>query len=596
MGQIKSPLVISFSVAGDIVARQVAEHLSAQLWLKSDAVGLDGKALIQSAFSADRSIIGVCAAGILIRFLAPLLADKQVEPPVLAISPNGEHVVPLLGGHHGANKLANELAKLLHANSAITTASDNALGFSLDEPPTGYALANPEAAKPAMAKLLTGEKIKLVGDAPWLIQSGLVNPDGTVKVVVSHLIQPDDVLHIVPKNIIVGIGCERHCPVEHVIELVEKALAENNISPLAIAAIASIDLKSDEAALNAAAKHFNVQLRTFTAEQLKQEASRVPNPSTIVLSEVGTPSVAEASAIKAGKLLVEKQKTTKATCAIGISETPIGVEAFGTPAGALYLVGLGPGTNQLRTPVADMALRRTTDWVGYGLYLDLATDAKTDQTEHRFALGEEELRVRHALDLAGEGRQVALICSGDANIFAMGALIYELLAATGDRAISDAAKRVSVETCPGISAFQAAAAKSGALIGHDFCCISLSDLLTPREDILKRLDAAAAGDFITAFYNPRSMRRTDLIEIAKQKYLAHRPANTPVVIASNLGRPAEKVRVVTLEDFNPEEIDMLTIVMFGSSQSKSFTRGSGQTVAFTPRGYAKKAAKMDQAS
>ncbi len=149
---------------------------------------------------------------------------------------------------------------------------------------------------------------------------------------------------------------------------------------------------------------------------------------------------------------------------------------------------------------------------------------------------------------------------------------------------------------PRISAFQAAAAKSGALIGHDFCCISLSDLLTPREDILKRLDAAAVGDFVTAFYNPRSMRRTDLIEIAKQKLLEHRPKNTPVVIASNLGRPAEKVRVVELVDFNPEEIDMLTIVMFGSSQSKSFTRGSGETVAYTPRGYAKKAAKMDQAS
>ncbi|MFT6656897.1 cobalamin biosynthesis protein [Maritalea sp.] len=596
MGQIKSPLVISFSIAGDIVARQVAEHLCAQLWLKSDAVGLDGKALIQSAFSADRSIIGVCAAGILIRFLAPLLADKQTEPPVIAISPNGEQVVPLLGGHHGANQLAIELSATLNANAAITTASDNVLNISLDEPPSGYIVSNPDLAKAAMAKLLAGEKIKLNGDAPWLIQSGLVNPDGTVKVVVSHLIQPDDVLHIVPKNIIVGIGCERHCPVEHVIELVEKALAENNISPLAIAAIASIDLKSDEAALNAAANHFNVPLRTFTAEQLKQEASRVPNPSTVVMSEVGTPSVAEASAIKAGKLLVEKQKTNKATCAIGISEMPIDVETFGTPAGALYLVGLGPGTNLLRTPVADMALRRTTDWVGYGLYLDLAADAKTEQTEHRFALGEEELRVRHALELAGEGKQVALICSGDANIFAMGALIYELLAATGDRAISDAAKRVMIETCPGISAFQAAAAKSGALIGHDFCCISLSDLLTPREDILKRLDAAAAGDFVTAFYNPRSMRRTDLIEIAKQKYLEHRPTNTPVVIASNLGRPAEKVRVVTLEDFNPEEIDMLTIVMFGSSQSKSFTRGSGETVAYTPRGYAKKAAKMDQAS
>ncbi|MGJ8527533.1 cobalamin biosynthesis protein [Maritalea sp.] len=596
MGQINPPLVVSFSVVGDETAQKIAAHLNAKIWLKSAADGRDGKALIAAAFSADQPIIGVCAAGILIRFLAPLLTDKKSEPPVIAVSPDGKNIAPLLGGHHGANGLAMELAKLLSGNAAITTASDNVLGFSLDEPPLGYVLANPHAAKPAMAKLLAGEKIKLNGAAPWLEKSKLVDPAGAVSVTVTHLKQADDQLHIVPQNLVIGIGCERFCPAEHVIELVEKVLAENNLSPLAIAAIASIDLKSDEAGLLGVAQHFNVPLRTFSAYQLAQEAHRVPNPSTIVMGEVGTPSVAEAAAIKVGKLLVEKQKTGKATCAIGIAELPVDVEVFGAAPGALYLVGLGPGTNQLRTPVADMALRRTTDWVGYGLYLDLAADAKTSQTEHRFALGEEELRVRHALELAGTGKQVSLVCSGDANIFAMGALIYELLAATGDRAISDAAKRVTIETCPGISAFQAAAAKSGALIGHDFCCISLSDLLTPREDIMKRLDAAAAGDFVTAFYNPRSMRRTDLIEIAKDKFLAHRPANTPVVIASNLGRPAEKVRVVELRAFNPEEIDMLTIVMFGSSQSKSFKRGSGENVAYTPRGYAKKAAKLEEAS
>lgn len=596
MGQIDNPLVVSFSSAGDNVARKLSAHLNAQLWCKSDHPESTGKEIVQSAFAAQRTIIGVCAAGILIRYLAPVLTDKMLEPPLLAVSSNGSDVVPLLGGHHGANNLASELATYLKSNAAITTASDMALGLALDEPPEGYALANPHAAKRAMADILAGEKISLIGEAPWIEQSGLVSFEGAVNIVVDHQSQPADILHFVPKNIVVGIGCERHCPAEHVIELIEKTLAENNISPLAIAAITSIDLKADEPALIAAAKHFDVPLRVFSKDQLAQEAERVPNPSNVVLAEVGTPSVAEASAIKAGTLLVPKQKTAKATCAIGISKQPIDPQTLGRAPGELFLVGLGPGTNQLRTPVADHALRKTTDWVGYGLYLYLAADAKTDQKEHRFELGEEEKRVRYALELAGEGKSVALICSGDANIFAMGALIYELLAAEGDRALSDAAKRVAIETCPGISAFQAAAAKSGALIGHDFCCISLSDLLTPREDILKRLDAAAAGDFVTAFYNPRSMRRTDLIEIAKQKFLAERPNDTPVVIASNLGRPQEKVRVVTLEDFNPEEIDMLTIVMFGSSQSKSFVRGSGEKVAYTPRGYAKKAQQISEAS
>ena len=596
MGTLNRPLVVSFAKPANRLAHKISQHFKADVWCKSEDVGEDGRAVVQSAFAAKRPIIGVCASAILIRFLAPLLEDKFEEPPVVSVSTNGSSVVPLLGGHHGANKIAADIAELLNGDAAITTASDTTIGVSLDEPPVGYSLANPHAAKKAMSDLLAGEKMNLIGEAPWLEQSGLVAFEASVSIVVDHQIQQSDVLHFVPKNIVVGVGCERHCSADHVIELIEKTLSENSVSPLAIAAIATIDLKSDEAAFTAAARHFDVPLRVFSAEELSEEGHRVPNPSTVVQSEVGTPSVAEAAAIKAGELLVEKQKTSKATCALGISTHPIDEEKFGHPIGALYLVGLGPGTNSLRTPVADLALRRATDWVGYGLYLDLAEDAKTNQTEHRFALGEEEKRVRHALEIAGEGKQVALICSGDANIFAMGALIYELLNATGDRALSDAAKRVAVETCPGISAFQAAAAKSGALIGHDFCCISLSDLLTPREDILKRLDAAAAGDFVTAFYNPRSMRRTDLIEIAKEKFLGHRPDNTPVVIASNLGRPEEKVRVVTLSEFNPEEIDMLTIVMFGSSQSKSFTRGSGETVAYTPRGYAKKATQMDQAS
>src|SRR5690606_42010908 len=120
-----------------------------------------------------------------------------------------------------------------------------------------------------------------------------------------------------------------------------------------------------------------------------------------------------------------------------------------------------------------------------------------------------------------------------------------LLAAAGSPAVTDNARRVGIATHPGISAFQAASAAAGALIGHDFCCISLSDLLTPRGDILKRLEGAARADFVTAFYNPRSQRRTDLIEEAKRIFLEHRPPDTPVVIGSNLGRPSQRVRVVT---------------------------------------------------
>jgi cobalt-precorrin 5A hydrolase/precorrin-3B C17-methyltransferase len=181
---------------------------------------------------------------------------------------------------------------------------------------------------------------------------------------------------------------------------------------------------------------------------------------------------------------------------------------------------------------------------------------------------------------------VSLICSGDAQIYAMASLVFELLDAEPETALGVPALRVLVEVHPGISAFQAASARAGALLGHDFCCISLSDLLTPRDTIVARLEAAAAADFVTALYNPRSQRRTDLIAYCKSLFLVHRPADTPVVVASRVGRKDEDVQVVSLFDFDPARVDMLTIVLIGSSTSRMLGRGEGaRPAAFTPRGY-----------
>jgi cobalt-precorrin 5A hydrolase/precorrin-3B C17-methyltransferase len=293
--------------------------------------------------------------------------------------------------------------------------------------------------------------------------------------------------------------------------------------------------------------------------------------------------VAEAAALAAAgqgaELVVAKTKSKRATCAVARAAKPI-LELFGTPRGTLSVVGIGPGSRDWRAPAARVALQTSTEWVGYGLYLDLIADIKEDQTEHRFPLGGEEDRVRHAIELAKQGKQVALVCSGDAGIYAMAALVYEI--------IDLEPNRIKVEVIPGISAFQAAAAKAGAMIGHDFCCISLSDLLTPWEAIEKRVKAAAEGDFVISFYNPRSLKRRDQLERAFAILKTHRPLDTPVIIASNLGRPEENVRIVKFVDFNPDDVDMLTLVMVGSSQSRSFARGDGKTYAYTPRGYAKK--------
>jgi cobalt-precorrin 5A hydrolase/precorrin-3B C17-methyltransferase len=201
-----------------------------------------------------------------------------------------------------------------------------------------------------------------------------------------------------------------------------------------------------------------------------------------------------------------------------------------------------------------------------------------------FPLGEETARCAWALEQAGKGRRVALVSSGDAGIYAMAALVEELVA---EGKVSDAARRVAVHVSPGISALQAAAARIGAPLGHDFCTVSLSDLLTPWATIRARVEAAAAGDFVVAFYNPVSRRRRHQLAEAREILLTRRPPETPVVLATDLGRPAEAVRVTTLGALSVDEVDMLTVVLVGSTASRTY-RAAGRTRVYTPRGYAAK--------
>lgn len=578
-----TPVVVCFSAAGDGVAARICAHLDAECWTheKTSVTGADHiRRVLSGAYQTGRPVVGVCAAGILIRLLKDCIGRKQIEPPVIAVSADGTHVVPLLGGHRGGNRLARELASFLGASAAITTASESGLGFVLDDPPAGWVLAHDQDVKPFAARLLAGEKLRLQGHAPWLAESGLAAPDGGVPIVVSeHPPSDRGALHYHPKTLVAGVGCERGCAPGEVIALIERTLAGARLVPESLAAIATIELKSDEPALKAAAAHFDVPLRLFTVAELDAERDQLANPSAAVEAEIGIPGVAEAAALKAGELMVEKRKSRRATCAIGRARQPIDAAGFGRPVGQLLVVGLGPGSPAMRTPEATAALRAATDWVGYARYLELASDADDGKQHHAFAIGKERERVLKALELAAAGKRVALVSSGDPGIYALASLVFEEIDAAG--------ARTEVAVVPGVSALQAAAARAGALIGNDFCAISLSDLLTPRETVLRRLEFAASGDFVTALYNPRSRRRTSLIAEAKAIFLGHRPPTTPVVAAANLGREGETVRVQTLADFDPDTVDMDSVVLIGATQSRLFTRANGAVLAYTPRGYSR---------
>jgi cobalt-precorrin 5A hydrolase/precorrin-3B C17-methyltransferase len=548
---------------------------------------------LRQLFRDGRTIVGLCASGILIRALAPELADKRREPPVLAVALDGSAVVPLLGGHRGANLLAARLGEALGVAAAITTAGDLGLGAALDAPPPGWRLANPQAAATVMADVLAGHPIGLseeAGHARWLTASGLPIAAGAtpvLRVTDKAVAEPGDAVVYHPPVLALGVGCARDCPPEEMMALALGTLDRAGLAPQAVACVVSLDLKADEPAVHALARHLDVPARFFPADRLEAERPRLRTPSGVVFAEVGCHGVAEGAALAAvgaaGALVVPKRKTAAATCAVARAPHDIDPAAVGRPRGRLTVVGIGPGAAAWRTPAVTAAVARASDLVGYALYLDLLGDLAAGKTRHQTALGAETDRARKALDLAAEGREVALVCSGDAGIYALATLVFELI----DQIADPAWKTVEVVVEPGVSALQAAAARAGAPIGHDFCTISLSDLLTPREVILKRVEAAAAGDFVVGFYNPVSRRRREALAQARDLLLRHRPADTPVVVARNLGRPEEAVEVVALGDLTVAMADMLTLVLVGNSDSRRLAHG-GRTRVYTPRGYAGK--------
>lgn len=242
--------------------------------------------------------------------------------------------------------------------------------------------------------------------------------------------------------------------------------------------------------------------------------------------------------------------------------------------GKIIVAGIGPGAQEDITPAVMEAISTSDVIVGYKYYFQFITDRlKPDALCIDTGMKKERQRAEEAFKFAEEGKAVCVISSGDAGIYGMVPLIYEMK----DEKKSD----IDVQVLPGISAFQKAAALLGAPIGHDFCIISMSDLMTPWEKIEKRIVAAASADFVTAIYNPKSKGRYWQLYRLVELFLQERSPNTPVGYVRQAGREEQTICVTTLAEFNPEDVDMFTIVIIGNSQSYQF----GNDHIITPRGY-----------
>ena len=424
------------------------------------------------------------------------------------------------------------------------------------------------------AALVSGEKVRLVSEQRWPVGplpenvvrvESPVFPDeleGPLILISDELLEAPPASPSVvyrPPSLVVGVGCSRGTGAEEILALLRNTLREGGLSPKSVAILATVDAKHDEAGLREAADTLGVPLRFYVAEELAQ--AKVPNPSPVVAGAVGTPSVAEAAVLTSGaELLLEKRKTGNVTAAIGR-----------LPArGRLVLVSLGPGDDALIPPLARDALATSELVVGLGQYVERIRHLLRPGTRVlALPLGDEVVRAEKALAEVRDGGSVALVSSGDVGVYAMASPALEL---AGDN--------VEVVVVPGVTAAQAAASLLGSPLGHDHCSISLSDLLTPWEVIENRVRAAALGDFVVSLYNPRSRGRDWQLGKVREILLEHRPPDTPVGVVKDAYRPTQSVTLTELASLRPEEVDMLTVVIVGNSQTRLV---AGRMV--TPRGY-----------
>ncbi|WP_345557982.1 precorrin-3B C(17)-methyltransferase [Streptomonospora halophila] len=540
---------------------------------------------LRSAFADCGAVVAFLAVGATVRALAPVLGDKHTDPPVVCVDEALQHAVAVLGGHHGGNALAVEVAGVLGCRPVVTTASDAASAAPLDSygADLGLTVADTAPLAPAGAALLSGRPVRLEfdGDRAWPLPPLPPNAStATPRESAEALLRVSDraaapeaapaVPTVVyrPPSLVVGVGSARGAAAEEVGALVDRTLAEAGLSARSVRALATVDAKADEEGILRAAAERGWPVRVLPASELA--GVDVPNPSEVVRAEVGTPSVAEAAALRAAgedgasaALVADKRKSENATAAV----------ARLRPRGRLALVGLGPGARDLAAPRALAELHRASVVVGLDQYLDQVRDLLRPGTRVvASGLGQEEERARTAVAEAQAGAAVALIGSGDAGVYAM-----------ASPALDFAGADIDVVGVPGITAAVAAAHRLGAPLGHDHAYISLSDLHTPWEAIERRVRAAAEGDFTVCFYNPRSRRRDWQLPEALRLLAEHRPPHTPVGYVRNAARDDEHAAVTTLAamlDGEVEAVDMYTVVLVGSSASRTV---AGRFV--TPRGY-----------
>ncbi|WCM24985.1 precorrin-3B C(17)-methyltransferase [Paraburkholderia bryophila] len=581
---MKAPAIVILGAGALETARRIQTlYAGSQVYALQERVTADVPytelgAQLRELYARGTPIVALCAAGIVIRCVAPLLTNKGVEPPVLAVAEDGSAVVPLLGGLAGVNVMAREIAAALKVSPAITTSGELRFGTCVLNPPDGYALADIGQGKRFVSDLLAGESTRVEGEAPWLDDAQLPRSASArlaIRVTPRAWDGREDELVIHPRSVVAavaagdGAGARANACSSgaEIAANVRAALNEHGLATLSLAALLAASDRIADPALADAAASLNVPLR-FAQPRPEDGAP----PSNLLHAALRIPYETLHDDPAAG---------------VALALTPLAIDAntVGMGRGRLTVIGLGPGSAELMVPAARLALDHATDILGYDTYVKMAGPFRADQRAHGTDNREELQRARHAFELASAGRSVVMVSSGDPGVFAMAAAVLEALEA----AANDAWSAVELDIVPGVSAALATAAQAGAPLGHDFCMLSLSDNLKPWSIIETRLRHAAEADLVMAFYNPISRARPWQLDKALDIVRAYRAAATPVVLGRDIGRPGGSLRTVTLGELRSSDVDMRTMVIVGSSTTRRFAKGAsdleGDEWVYTPRWY-----------
>lgn len=490
--------------------RPIAEKIARAIGAEVEtAVAGENRQAFRQRFAAHRQWLIIGASGVATRYVSDLLDSKKNDPAVVVMDEAQRFVIPLVGGHEGgANALAYEVARITGAIPVVTTAT---------------------------------EALKIL---------------------------------------VLGIGCRKGVTSQQIDEAVLGALpAGKGIDD--IREVVTVDIKANEAGLVDWAAGQGLPLRIVASEQI---ATRpwVSKPSGWVQENLDLPGVCEPAALIAcprGKLLVAKS-CLNGVCVAVVEDVGDKVDDEGkvhdlsnavTKLGKLTMVSLGPGSRDLISPRARAAIAGSSDVVGYGLYLDLIEPWLHGKQQHRMPLTQEKARAEKAIELAEQGKQVALVSSGDIGIYAMATLVFELL---------EKKQPLEIEVIPGITAATSCAALLGAPLSHDFATLSLSDLLCPWQWIERRAKAIAESDLAVALYNVQSKSRPDGVQRILDIMLQHKSADTVCGVVRNACRQDQEVRVCTLAELKNTQFDMLTTVIIGNQHTRQSPAGM-----FSPRGY-----------